>query len=81
MIHPREGDDEGRRRGVFLDAKMNVARGFTPRTRNRCSAMAEDTLFGDPGRPETEKLDWIYLIKGDEVYKINSYNDVLKLVR
>jgi hypothetical protein len=30
---------------------------------------------------ETEKLDWMYLIQGDKVYKISSYNDVLKLVR
>ena len=30
---------------------------------------------------ETEKLDWMYLIKGDKVYKIGSYNDVLMLVR
>lgn len=29
---------------------------------------------------ETEKLDWMYLIKGDKVYKISSYDDVLKLV-
>jgi len=29
---------------------------------------------------ETEKLDWMYLIKGDKVYKISSYNDVLKLI-
>jgi hypothetical protein len=30
---------------------------------------------------ETEKLDWMYLIKGDKVYKISSCNDVLKLAR
>jgi hypothetical protein len=30
---------------------------------------------------QTDKLDWKYLIKGDKVYKISSYNDVLKLIR
>lgn len=30
---------------------------------------------------QTEKLDWMFLIKGDKVYKIASYNDLLKLLR
>ena len=30
---------------------------------------------------QTDKLQWLYLIKGGEVYKVSSYADVLKLVK
>lgn len=30
---------------------------------------------------ETEKLDWMYLIKANKVYKISSYQDVLQLTK
>ena len=30
---------------------------------------------------QTDKLEWLYLIKGGVVYKVNTYADVLKLVR
>ena len=30
---------------------------------------------------QTDKLEWLYLIKDDKVHKVNSYGDVLKLVQ
>jgi cytochrome b involved in lipid metabolism len=30
---------------------------------------------------QTEKLDWMYLIKANKVYKVSSYKDILQLTQ